>query len=385
MTDQSSTMSPLHELLATDPELAGRMAKLKQFSAGVRTSEYHLTNACNIRCTGCWFFSFEFDHACKEASGADALRAFVSKEVQRGVNAALLIGGEPTLFPERIATYVEAMEYVTVSTNGLRPLPQQGFERVAIAISLFGGGPLDDELRAIKPNGKRFTGLFHSALANYAGDPRATFVYALTDAGIEYIDDTVRRIQDNGNLVTFNFYSKYGSNDPLRVDSEQRLLEKALEVRERYPDTVLSTPYYIHTMISGKSHWDKFSYEVCPSISVDHPAHSARLQNGNRSLPLFNTYGADLKTVQFCCTSGHCDDCRDSQAVFSWLLVSLPHFSGNARLIKQWADLAESYWAQFVWSPYHRSARALQKPGNTAPVKASPKASPLLVFPGPRQ
>jgi len=25
--------------------------------------------------------------------------------------------------------------------------------------------------------------------------------------------------------------------------------------------------------------------------------------NGNPTLPLFNVYGADLKTVQFCCTS----------------------------------------------------------------------------------
>jgi hypothetical protein len=75
-------------------------------------------------------------------------------------------------------------------------------------------------------------------------------------------------------------------------------------------------------------------------------------------LPGFNTFAADTKTVQFCCTSGHCDGCRDSQAVFSWLLVSLPHFLESRQRLESWLDVAESYWSQFVWTPYHKRQRA---------------------------
>lgn len=54
---------------------------------------------------------------------------------------------------------------------------------------------------------------------------------------------------------------------------------------------------------------------------------------------------------QFCCMSGHCDECRDSQAVYSWLLVSAGRFLRTPAFAKAWIDLAEGYWKQFVWSP----------------------------------
>src|SRR5207244_13633118 len=95
------------------------------------------------------------------------------------------------------------MEYVTVSTNGLRPLPRAGFERVSIGITLFGGGDLDDELRAITPGGRTFTGLFETALRNYCDDPRAIFNYAVTGRGVEQIERHVRRSRDNGHRGTF--------------------------------------------------------------------------------------------------------------------------------------------------------------------------------------
>ena len=69
----------------------------------------------------------------------------------------------------------------------------------------------------------------------------------------------------------------------------------------------------------------------------------------------FNVYGADLETVQFCCTSGHCDGCRDSQAVHTWLLVSIRHFLNSRERLATWIELAETYWRQFIWSPYARS------------------------------
>jgi len=350
----ATTKRRLAEIGDQAPELLDRVDQLRRFGRTVRNAEIHLTNACNIRCEGCWFFEHDFDKATHELTDLAEIRRFVAGLRAGGTTSALLIGGEPTLVPRRIEAFVEQLDYVTISTNGLRALPKQGFEDVAVAISLFGGGPLDDQLRAIKPGGRRFTGLFETALANYRGDPRANFVYALAEAGLPYIEETVRRIGENGNQVAFNFYSSYGSADPLRVSEGQRLLEEALRVKEEYPDVVVSHPYYIRALITGRGHWgDEFGYDVCPSISVAHPDHAERVANGNPVLPNFSVWAADYRTLEFCCTSGHCTDCRDSQAVFSWLLVSMAHFLDSPARLAEWVGVAESYWRQWYWAPYN--------------------------------
>ncbi|KYO50098.1 radical SAM protein, partial [Tistrella mobilis] len=286
-------------LTADDPVLGARLNRILTHARNVRVTEYHLTNACNIRCKGCWFFEYGHDTATREVKDLATLESFLIDETKRRrVNAALVIGGEPTLFPDRLRLFVKHLRYVTVSSNGLRRLPWDGFEDVNVMLTLFGGGKLDDELRAIKPSGRQFTGLFETVLENYHQDPRANFVYALTEDGIEYIEETVRRIAANGNRLSFNFYSKYGTDDPTAQAHQDALLAEALRVKALYPDVVLSHPYYIEAMITGRTHWGAdFGYDVCPSISIDHPDHAERLENGNPVLPFFNTWAADLKTV----------------------------------------------------------------------------------------
>jgi hypothetical protein len=351
----------LPTLLANDPELVHRFAAVRSFSSRVRASEYHLTNACNIRCKGCWFFEFGHHKQAEEAKRINQWREFIAAQRKQRVNCALLIGGEPTLFPERVAAFVEGMRFVSISTNGLKPFPNvDPFRNVTVFISLFGGGPLDDELRAIKPNGATFTGLFDTTLANYQDDPRATFVYAVTEDGLGHIEPTVQRIRDNGNVVTFNFYSKYNTGHPLRMKNGQLLLAEMLRVKTAYPDTVLNHAAHIEAMVTGQAWCGNFGYDVCPSVSQDHPDNAARLLNGNPTLSFFNTYAADLQTLELCCTSGHCSDCRDSQAVYSWLVVSLAKSLDSVETLRTWIEVAESYWSQFIWSPFHAATRRVE-------------------------
>ena len=44
-----------------------------------------------------------------------------------------------------------------------------------------------------------------------------------------------------------------------------------------FPETLASHPYYIDAMVTGKSHWGDFGYDVCPSVSVDHPQNAERI------------------------------------------------------------------------------------------------------------
>ena len=339
--------------MLSDPHLKNRFELVRSVSSQVRSSEYHLTNACNIRCDGCWFFSLDFDRKTEEPSDIKRWKEFAREQAETGVTAALLIGGEPTLFPARVEAFQAQMQFVTISTNGLLPFPESGFEDVAVALSLFGGVGADDKLRAIRPSGSKFEGLFDTALANYRGDPRATFIYALDVKSPHLIRETVDRISENGNLVSYNYYSDYGhAASPADRGAEQVLLEEALLVAEDFPGVVLSHPYYTQALITGRTAWGRFGYESCPSISVDHPDHEERLKNGKPTLTGFNAYTADTKQLAFCCTSGSCETCRDSQAVHSWLMTNIREFM-RADDLRTWVEISESYWSQFVWSPFH--------------------------------
>lgn len=347
----------IRDLLRYEPVLARRLQTVRAFSREVRTAEYHLTNACNIRCKGCWFFAYDFDLATRETKDIQRWRSFAAAQRARGVTSALLIGGEPTLVEDRIRAFVSAMPYVTISSNGLRPLTRDGFENVTVALTLFGGGPLDDSLRGHSPSGRTLHGLLRTALDNYKHDDRAIFIFALARESAPFILDTVRVIADNGNQLTFNYYSPYGAAPPQEAkEVESHLLEAALRAAERYPEAVACHPFFIEALLRGKTPFANWGYEVCPSISVDHPAHSERLSNGNPVLRGFNAWAADTETINFCCTSGHCETCRDSQAIYSWLMLSLPHFLGSPSELLTWVEIAESYWRQFVWSPYHPRA-----------------------------
>lgn len=346
----------LRSVLRGEGDLGSRVAKLREFSKEVRTSEYHVTTACNLRCQGCWFFAYEFDRRTSDLASAEAWKMFAKDQADtHRITSALLIGGEPTLFPDRVAAFVEAMRFVTISSNGLRKLPREGFEDVTVALSLFGGEGADDELRAISASGRSFTGLFDQVLKNYRNDDRVIFVFAVSPSHVASIEPTIQRIGDNGNIVTFNYYSSYGKEDALRRSSVQRVLDEMLRIREDYPDVVINTPYSIRTLATGRTHWATFGYDVCPSISKDHPAHAQRLRNGNPTLPNFNSYASDGQSLNFCCASAECDSCRDSQAVYSWLLLSMMQFLESEERLSEWVDTAESYWRQFRWSPYHRS------------------------------
>jgi hypothetical protein len=124
-------------------------------------------------------------------------------------------------------------------------------------------------------------------LENYRRDPRVVFNYAITRRALSQIAPTVRRIRDNGNRVTFNFYSEHHTDTPLGLLPGEDLLEAALTVLANYPDTVIAHPYYVRTLVSGQTDFASFGYAVCPSVSWNHPGHGARRDNGHPTLPLF--------------------------------------------------------------------------------------------------
>ena len=73
--------------------------------------------------------------------------AFVDREKERGVNLAILIGGEPTLFLDRVEAFYRRLP-TYCATNGLIKMPRDRFPDMMVGISLWGElGGREVELR----------------------------------------------------------------------------------------------------------------------------------------------------------------------------------------------------------------------------------------------
>src|SRR5262249_34561547 len=154
---------------------------------------------------------------------------------------------------------------------------------------------------------------------------------------VDEIEPTVKLIEDNGNKVYFSYYSHYRDVSPAAAERETAaLLETALTVQARHPDTVLSHPYYIRALISGKTSCGRFGYDSCATVSTGHARNAERLKSGAPVLPHFQSYAQDLVTTRLCCASGDCASCRDSLAVSSWLLVNFREHARDAIGLRNW-------------------------------------------------
>ena len=71
--------------------------------------------------------------------------AFVDREMARGVNLAILIGGEPTLCLDRVEAFYKRLP-TFCATNGLIKVPRDRFPDMMVGISLWGDEA--DETRA---------------------------------------------------------------------------------------------------------------------------------------------------------------------------------------------------------------------------------------------
>ena len=108
----------------------------------IRSSIYDVTNRCNLRCKGCFFFSSGEHEVAPEEKDISKWHEFVGKEMDRGVNLAILIGGEPTLCLDRVEAFYKKLP-TFCATNGLIKVPRDRFPDMMVGISLW--GDVEDE------------------------------------------------------------------------------------------------------------------------------------------------------------------------------------------------------------------------------------------------
>ena len=228
-----------------------RYKKISRLS--IRSSIYDVTNRCNLRCKGCFFFSSDEHMVAPEEMDIHEWEAFVDREIARGVNLAILIGGEPTLCLDRVEAFYKRLP-TFCATNGLIRVPRDRFPNMMVGISLWG-----DETDELVLRGKD---AFSISSKNYAGEPYAYYLYTVTPKQIGKTERIIRKIRDAGLKVQLQLLSNdEGVSGFTWTAQELADIQDEMDAMlDAYPDTMISSKYYHKIITTGKMQGRSFGW-----------------------------------------------------------------------------------------------------------------------------
>jgi len=309
----------------------------------IRSSIYDVTNKCNLRCKGCFFFSSGEHKAAAEEMDIKKWEAFIDKEVDRGVNLAILIGGEPTLYLDRVEAFYKRLP-TFCATNGLIKIPRDRFPDLMLGISLW-GDEADEKILRGKDT-------FSISSKNYEGDPNVYYLYTLTPKQIGKIERIIRKIRNTGLKVHLQLLSNDEGVDGFSWKPEQleALRVEMDDMLDRYPDTVISSKYYHEIITTGKMLDRTFGWNECPSVTQ--PLDTRDPQP--KRLIEFIRWASDLNTMHRCCTSEtrDCSSCKDGAAHMSWVMVNKRAHIRTTKDLQNWIEVYEMFAKLYQFIPW---------------------------------
>lgn len=309
----------------------------------IRSSIYDVTNRCNLRCKGCFFFSSDEHKAAPEEMDVKQWETFIDNEMARGVNLAILIGGEPTLCLDRVEAFYKRLPTFT-ATNGLIKVPRDRFPDMMIGISLWGD---EDDERTLR--GKD---TFSISSKNYEGDPHTYYLYTITPKQIDKTRRIIKKIRDVGLKVHMQLLSNdEGVNGFSWKPEELVAIRQEMDAMlEAYPETVISSKYYHKIITEGKMLGRPFGWMECPSVTQ--PLDKRTPQP--KRLTNFIRWASDLKTMHRCCTSEtrDCTTCKDGAAHMSWVMVNKRAHMRSSEDLQNWIEVYEMFAKLYQFIPW---------------------------------
>jgi MoaA/NifB/PqqE/SkfB family radical SAM enzyme len=332
----SSSLKPetwkFSDLLA-DPAVRARWEKVRRYFY-LRESTYDMSNRCNLRCDGCYYYEGDKQFAA-ENRDPDAWRALMRGERARGITYAVLAGAEPALAPDLLRACFAEMPLGCIATNGATFIP--GDIGYKIHISVWGNDRTSEKLRGAR-------NLLSRQLANYENDPRAVFIYTFTHGNCQEARETVEAIAARGGRVSFNVFSPtVGYEGPLRhtPESLREVRSAMLELLQEFPQHVLYSKYNAVAHTSPQGLHELFA---CPYPRVN-PSTDIGL---GRS---FRQYRTDLtwdRDSACCVPDTDCRECRHYAAGSAIVTSRLVRHAKDPDAFKAWLDYVDIYLATWV-------------------------------------
>ncbi|MDK9708493.1 MAG: radical SAM protein [Desulforhopalus sp.] len=319
--------------ILAEPGIRERWEKVRRYFF-LRESTYDMSNRCNIRCEGCYYFTGEKQFA-PESNDENAWLQLMQGEKERGITFAVLAGAEPSLVPRLCEICYKVIPLGAIATNGLKPIPREIDYR--IHISAWGNDTTSEAIRKA-PN------MLARQMANYKNDPRAVFVYTFTPENIAEAHEVTRLLADNDQRITFNMFSSpVGYQGHLRHTAES--LKKTRETMHQllldYPQTVLFSTYNIVAHTENLGLHDLFSCSY-PRMN---PSKDIGL---GRS---FRQYRTDLqwdRDAACCVPDTDCADCRHYAAGSAVVTARMYRHATDPVTFSAWLDYVDTYLAVWV-------------------------------------
>lgn len=319
--------------IIADPIIRERFEKVRKYFF-LRESTYDMSNRCNIRCEGCYYFQGDKQFAEENLNTSD-WQQLMAAEKERGITFVVLAGAEPSLVPELCRTCYDEISLGCIASNGLKVLPKEIDYRVHI--SVWGNDETSFEIRKAKD-------MLARQMTNYADDSRAVWVYTFTPVNIEQAREVTETLAANNQQITFNMFSSpVGYTGHLRHTAETLARTRVVmsELLAEFPQTVLFSPYNIvaHTHEQGLHELFSCSYpRMNPSTDI----------GLGRS---FRQYRTDLqwdRTAACCVPDTDCDDCRHYAAGSAVVTARMYRHATNPRHFSAWLDYVDTYLAVWV-------------------------------------
>src|SRR3974390_2788147 len=108
--------------LLSQPEGKERWERVRKYFF-LRESTYDMSNRCNLRCEGCYYYEGEKQFAVENGQ-VEAWRGLMRSEKERGITYVVLAGAEPSLVPELLEVCYQEMPLGSIASNGFRKIPE---------------------------------------------------------------------------------------------------------------------------------------------------------------------------------------------------------------------------------------------------------------------
>ena len=279
----------------------------------IRSSIYDVTDRCNLRCKGCFFFSSGEHEVAKEETDINKWHQFIEKEMDRGVNR--LIKLDRARFPE-----------------------------LMVGLSLWGD---EEDERTLR--GKD---TFTISSANYQGDPHTYYLYTITPKQLGKTEKIIQKIRDVGVKAHVQLLSNDEGVDGFSWQPEELIDIRAEmdDMLDKYPDTLVSCKYYHEIITTGKMLGRTFGWMECPSVTEPIDKRDPR----PKRLTNFIRWASDLKTMHRCCTSEtrDCSTCKDGAAHMSWVMVNKRAHIKSSKDLQNWIEVYEMFAKLYQFIPW---------------------------------
>ncbi len=316
-----------------DPVIHERWNKVRKYFF-LRESTYDMTNRCNIRCEGCYYYEGDKQFA-TENRDTDAWLRLMEGEKSRGVTFVVLAGAEPSLVPDLCQTCYQVIPLGAIATNGLKPISiSVGYK---IHLSVWGNDKTSLRLRGA-PH------MLSRQIDNYRDDPRAVFIYTFNRHNIAEAAEVADTLARYNCKLSFNMFSApVGYTGDLRHTkaSLHQVRQVMLNLLDKYPDHVLFSRYnaVAHTHLHGLHHLYGCSYpRMNPSTDV----------GLGRS---FRQYRTDLtwdRNAACCVPDTDCSDCRHYASGSAVVTARLFRHGTHPETFSSWLDYVDTYLAVWV-------------------------------------